>query len=170
MLAQAVRYASWGENVAIKLPTVKAALPVIEELAARGIAVCTTLNFSVSQALAAGDAYERGVERAKAAGIAVRPCFVVQQGGRLDEYLLETAEDNGIDIRQEDVMSAGNAVCKKAYRLFRERGVSAKIDARRVAWAPPSLCLGRRRHGVVAAGPGPEARYRGGPGEGREDR
>ncbi len=127
MLTQALRYAAWGQNIAVKLPTVKAALPVIEELAARGIAVCTTLNFSVAQALAAGEAYERGVERATAAGIAVRPCFAVQQGGRLDEYLMETARDNGIDVRPGDIENAGNAVCKKAYRLFRERGISAKI-------------------------------------------
>lgn len=127
MLAQALRYASWGENIAIKLPTVKAALPVIEELAARGIAVCTTLNFSVSQALAAGEAYERGADRARAAGVTVRPCFAVQQGGRLDEYLMETAEDNGIAVREEDIRNAGNAVCKKSYRLFSERGISATI-------------------------------------------
>ena len=127
MLAQALRYASWGENIAVKLPTVKAALPVIEELAARGIAVCTTLNFSVSQALAAGEAYERGAARARAAGVPVRPCFAVQQGGRLDEYLWETAQDNGIDVPPEDISKAGNAVCKKAYRLFRERGITATI-------------------------------------------
>lgn len=127
MLAQALRYASWGENIAVKLPTVKAALPVIEELAARGIAVCTTLNFSVSQALAAGEAYERGARRARAAGITVRPCFAVQQGGRLDEYLKDVAGDNGIDIGQADIEHAGNAVCKKAYRLFQERGITAKI-------------------------------------------
>jgi transaldolase len=127
MLGQALRFASWGENIAVKLPTVKAALPVIEELAARGIAVCTTLNFSVSQALAAGEAYERGAHRARAAGVPVRPCFAVQQGGRLDEYLLETAQDNGIAVAQEDVRNAGNAVCKKAYRLFKQRGISARI-------------------------------------------
>ena len=127
MLAQALRYVSWAHNIAVKLPTVKAALPVIEELAARGVAVCTTLNFSVSQALAAGEAYERGAARARAAGIPVRPCFAVQQGGRLDDYLRETAQDNGIDIAEEDITNAGNAVCKKAYRLFRERGISATI-------------------------------------------
>jgi transaldolase len=127
MLEQALRYASWGENIAVKVPTVKAALPVIEELAAKGIAVCTTLNFSVSQALAAGEAYERGAARARAAGIPVRPCFAVQQGGRLDEYLWEVAQDNRIDVPLEDIQNAGNAVCKKSYRLFRERGISAKI-------------------------------------------
>ncbi len=127
MLAQSLRYASWKENIAVKLPTVKAALPVIEELAARGIAVCTTLNFSVAQALAAGAAYERGAARARANGVTVRPCFIVQQGGRLDEYLCDVARDNGIDVSQADIMHAGNTICKKVYRLFKERGISAKI-------------------------------------------
>ncbi|MDR3551604.1 MAG: transaldolase family protein, partial [Clostridia bacterium] len=127
MLAQALRYASWGENIAVKLPTVKAALPVVEELASRGIAVCTTLNFSVSQAMAAGKAYERGAAKARAKGIAVKPCFCVQQGGRLDEYLLEVATDNRIDIKPEDILNAGNAVCKNAYRLFKAQGITAKI-------------------------------------------
>ena len=127
MLAQGLRYRSWGDNVAVKLPTVKAALPVVEALAARGIAVCTTLNFSVAQALAAGEAYERGAAQARKEGIPVMPCFVVQQGGRLDEYLLEVATDNRINISPEDILHAGNAVCKKVYRLFKERGITAKI-------------------------------------------
>jgi transaldolase len=127
MLAQALRYVSWAPNIAVKLPTVRAALPVIEELAARGVAVCTTLNFSVSQALAAGEAYERGAARARAAGIPVRPCFVVQQGGRLDEYLGDIAQDSGIDIGRDELAQAGNAVCKRAYRLFQDRGISARI-------------------------------------------
>lgn len=127
MLAQALRYVSWGENIAVKLPTVKAALPVIEDLASRGIAVCTTLNFSVAQALAAGAAYERGAQKAREQGIAVKPCFVVQQGGRLDEYLLDTVLDNGLAVDPEMVREAGNAVCKKTYRLFQERKITAKI-------------------------------------------
>ncbi|MGI6169014.1 MAG: transaldolase family protein [Christensenellales bacterium] len=127
MLEQALRYVSWGENIAVKLPTVKAALPVIEELAARGIAVCTTLNFSVSQALSAAMAYERGITRAQAAGITIKPCFVVQQGGRLDDYLMEVAQDNGIDVSLEDLHEAGNAVCKKSYTLYRQRGYRATI-------------------------------------------
>ena len=99
MLDQALRYVSWGENIAVKLPTVKAALPVIEELASRGIAVCTTLNFSVSQALAVGKAYMSGVEKAKKNNREVKPCFAVQQGGRLDEYrrrlTLRVSPDDG---------------------------------------------------------------------------
>ncbi|UWP58312.1 transaldolase family protein [Ruminococcus gauvreauii] len=127
MLEQALRYHSWGDNIAVKLPTVKSALPVVEELAARGIAVCTTLNFSVSQGLSVGEAYERGVKKAKENRIPVRPCFVVQQGGRLDEYLTETAVDNQTDLDTKCIRHAGNAVCKKLYELFQKKGISAKI-------------------------------------------
>lgn len=127
MLAQGLRYASWAENVSVKAPSIQSALPVVEELAARGVAVCTTLNFSVSQAMAVGEAYMRGRKRAIAAGISPKPIFVVQQGGRLDEYLLETALDNQIDVSPEVIRNAGNAVCKKVYKLFHERDIPAKI-------------------------------------------
>ena len=127
MLAQALRYNSWGENIAVKLPTVGAVLPVIEELASRGIAVCTTLNFSVAQAMAVGHAYERGAAKARKNSIPVKPCFVVQQGGRLDEYLLEVATDNRLGVSKEDILCAGNAVCKKVYHLFKKKGITAKI-------------------------------------------
>lgn len=127
MLAQGRRYASWAPNIAVKLPTVGASLPVIEALAEDGIAVCTTLNFSVAQALAAGEAYERGAKKAKAAGKKVAPCFVVQQGGRLDDYLFDVAADNRLDIAKEDIANAGNAVCKRSYNIYKEKGITAKI-------------------------------------------
>ena len=129
MLEQGLRYASWAENIAVKLPTVKAALPVIEELASRGTPVCTTLNFSVSQAVAASKAYERGVKKARIKGIRKKPCLIVQQGGRLDDYLAEVVKDNGSEttITSGDIDHAGNAVCKRSYRLLQEMGTSAVI-------------------------------------------
>lgn len=127
MIEQGLRYASWAENISVKTPTIKSALPLVEELAAKGIAVCTTLNFSVSQAMAAGHAYMRGRAKAIAAGIKPKPIFIVQQGGRLDEYLLETAKDNAINIAPDDIMNAGNAVCRKVYQLFKEKGIQARL-------------------------------------------
>lgn len=127
MIAQGLRYASWAENISVKTPSIMSALPFVEELSSRGIAICTTLNFSVSQAMAVGEAYMRGRAKAIAAGIQPKPIFVVQQGGRLDEYLLETAIDNRIDIAPEVIRNAGNAVCKKVYKLFRERNIPAVI-------------------------------------------
>jgi len=127
MLAQARRYAEWAPNIAIKLPTTRAAVEVVEELAASGVAVCTTLNFTVAQALAAAEAYERGAARAKAAGREVKPCFVVQQGARLDEYLIECAKDSRLGIGEDTIRNAGNLVTKKSYDLFKARGYRAKI-------------------------------------------
>lgn len=127
MIAQGLRYASWAENISVKTPSIMSALPFVEELASRGIAICTTLNFSVSQAMAVGEAYMRGREKAIAAGIQPKPIFVVQQGGRLDEYLLETVKDNRIPVDPALIQSAGNAVCKKVYRLFKERNIPAKV-------------------------------------------
>ncbi len=127
MIEQGLRYASWADNISVKTPTIKSALPLVEELASRGIAVCTTLNFSVSQAMAVGEAYMRGRAKALSAGIHPKPIFVVQQGGRLDEYLLETARDNQIHIDPAIIQNAGNAVCKKVYRLFKERNIPARV-------------------------------------------
>lgn len=127
MIAQGLRYASWAPNISVKTPSINSALPLVEELASRGIAVCTTLNFSVSQAMAVCEAYLRGRKKAIAAGITPKPIFVVQQGGRLDEYLIETAKDNHIDIDPEIIKNAGNIICKKVYNLLKEREIPAVV-------------------------------------------
>lgn len=127
MIAQGLRYASWAENISVKTPSIMSALPLVEELASRGIAVCTTLNFSVSQAMAVGEAYMRGRAKAIAAGIQPKPIFVVQQGGRLDEYLLEVNTDNRLGVDPEAIKNAGNAICKKVYKPFKERGIPAVV-------------------------------------------
>ena len=127
MIAQGLRYASWAENISVKTPSIMSALPLVEELASRGIAVCTTLHFSVSQAMAVCDAYMKGRKKAEDAGIAPKPIFVVQQGGRLDEYLVETAKDSGLGLDPAILQNAGNAVCKKVYGLIKERGIPAVV-------------------------------------------
>lgn len=127
MIAQGLRYASWAENISVKTPSIKSALPLVEELSSRGIAVCTTLNFSVSQAMAVAECYIKGREKAEKSGIRPKPLFLVQQGGRLDEYLMETVRDNGIDVDPSDVVQAGNIICKKVYRLLKERKIPAVV-------------------------------------------
>lgn len=127
MIAQGLRYASWAPNISVKTPSILSALPLVEELASRGIAVCTTLNFSVSQAMAVCEAYMKGRSKAIAAGITPKPIFVVQQGGRLDEYLMETARDSKLELDPAIIQNAGNAVCKKVYNLFKERNIPAVV-------------------------------------------
>ena len=127
MLAQGLRVASWIENIAVKIPTTRAGIYVVEELAARGIATCATLNFSVSQAMAAANAYQKGITRARANGVRVRPCFVVQQGGRLEDYVRDINADLELGIPEEYISKAANALTKKSYQLFKQRGFEAKI-------------------------------------------
>lgn len=127
MIAQGLRYASWAENISVKTPSIQSALPLVEELSSRGIAVCTTLNFSVSQAMAVAESYMKGRTKAIAAGIQPKPIFVVQQGGRLDEYLLETAKDSNLNLDPQIICNAGNAVCKKVYTLFKQRNIPAVV-------------------------------------------
>jgi len=127
MLAQGLRVASWAENVAVKIPTTRAAAYVVEELAARGVAVCASLNFSVAQAMAAAFAYQKGIERARAGGIRVKPCFIVQQGGRLEDYIRDVNADLELGVPEIIIAQAGNALTKKTHQLFEKRGFEAKI-------------------------------------------
>jgi transaldolase len=127
MLEQGLRVASWADNVAVKVPCTKAAMYVIEELSARGVALCTSLNFSVSQAIAVGEAYKRGIGRARKSGITVKPCYVVQQGGRLEDYLQDVALDLELNIPGDIINKAGNLLTKRSYQIFSKRGYEASI-------------------------------------------
>ncbi|MDW7658779.1 MAG: transaldolase family protein [Bacillota bacterium] len=127
MLAQARRIHSWGDNIAIKLPATRSGVTVVEQLAAEGIPICATLNVSVAQALAVAAAYERGAARAEAAGIRPALCLVVQQVGRLDDYLRDVASDMQADVSEDDIIHSGLAVAKRTYALFQEKGYRSII-------------------------------------------
>lgn len=127
MFEMAKRMSRWAPNITIKLPATAAGLEALEECAAIGIPVTVTASFTVPQALAIGEGYERGSARAKQAGITPARCFAVLMTGRLDDYLRDVAQDNRADIREEDIRRAGLAVAKRSYAIFRERGYQAVI-------------------------------------------
>jgi transaldolase len=127
MLPMAKRLSGWAPNIAVKLPVTQAGLEVLEECAALGITVTATVSFTVAQALAIAERYERGVHRAHAAGIKPGRCFAVLMVGRLDDYLRDVAHDCRAAVSEEDIRSAGIAVAKRAYGIFRERGYGAVI-------------------------------------------
>ena len=56
MMKEAGRYASWGENVVIKVPIIKEGLKAIKALSDEGVKVNVTLCFSPMQALLAAKA------------------------------------------------------------------------------------------------------------------
>ena len=127
MLAQARRVHSWAENIAVKLPATAAGIEVIEHLAEEGIPICATINVSVSQAIAVAEAYARGKQKALAAGVKPPLCIVVQQVGRLDDYLRDVAQDMKLGLDESVITMAGLAVAKRTYQIFEQRGYDEVI-------------------------------------------
>jgi transaldolase len=127
MMAMAGRFHSWAENVSVKLPATLAGLDVLEECASRGICVTSTVSFTVPQVVAAAERYRTGLRRAQAAGITPAPCFAVIMIGRLDDYLRDVIRDGNSGVDPADVVKAGLAVVKRAYRIFRQRGYEARL-------------------------------------------
>ena len=127
MLAQARRIHQWAPNIAIKLPATKSGIEVIEQIASEGIPVCATINVSVAQGIAVAEAYEKGKRKAIADGIKPALCLVVQQVGRLDDYLRDCASDIRAGVEESDIVQAGLAVAKRTYSIFMEKRYSSVI-------------------------------------------
>lgn len=124
MVAQAAELKKNAPNVAVKMPVVAAGLQAMEAATARGIVVTPTVCFSVSQAVAAAEAIERGLDRAKAGGmdISAMRANVAIMVGRLDDHLKRVLEAQKISVDPGCLEWAGVAVFKRAYRIFRRRG------------------------------------------------
>lgn len=120
MLAQGRRVHSWAPNIAVKLPATAAGVEVIEHLAEEGIPICATINVSVAQAIAVAEAYERGKKKAIANGVKPPLCIVVQQVGRLDDYLRDVAQDMKLGLPESVITRAGLAVAKRTYGILEE--------------------------------------------------
>src|ERR687894_213210 len=61
--------ATANPNIVVKFPTTEAGVAAMEEATYRGISVNATVSFSVSQAVAAAEAVERGLDRRAADGL-----------------------------------------------------------------------------------------------------
>jgi transaldolase len=129
MLAQALHFESLAPNIIVKFPATTAGLVGIEEATAGGISVNVTVCFSVAQTLAAAEAIERGLRRREAAG---RPIdrmgpVVTLMMGRIEDWLRVQAERDGIVADPVALPWSGVAVFKRAYGLFLERGLRARL-------------------------------------------
>jgi transaldolase len=124
MLEHGRRLASLAPNIAIKVPATPAGLAAGEELVASGINVNATVSFTVPQAVAIALAFERALDRAKAAGrdmSRLHP-YVTLMVGRLDDHLQRVLTKEGVSVDPGLLHWAGIAVFKKARRIFAERG------------------------------------------------
>jgi transaldolase len=129
LVEQAVHFDGLAPNVLVKIPATSAGIAAIEEVTARGISINATVSFTVPQALAVGDAVERGLRRREAAGHDVSgmgPVCTIMVG-RLDDWMKVSAEKAGVTLDPGYFEWAGVATFKRAYRLYGERGYRARL-------------------------------------------
>ncbi len=123
--------AALAPNIAIKCPATEAGLRAAEELVAAGINVNATVSFSVSQAVAAAEAFERGLARARQAGHDLQRLhpYTTLMVGRLDDLLQRVLARDAVSIDPGYLHWAGIAVFKRAREVFARRGFSATLLA-----------------------------------------
>jgi transaldolase len=128
MLAQGEHFASLAPNIIVKFPATAVGVRVMEEATYRGVSVNATVSFSVAQAVAAGEAVERGLRRREAEGLRVDdmgPVITVMMG-RLEDWLRVQTERDGIVADPSALPWSGVAVFKRTVAEFRARGLRAR--------------------------------------------
>jgi transaldolase len=128
MLAQGEHFAGLAPNIIVKFPTTSVGVRVMEEATYRGVNVNATVSFTVSQALAAGEAVERGLRRREAEGLRVDdmgPVITVMMG-RLEDWLRILVERDGVVSDPAALPWSGVAVFKRTVEEFERRGLRAR--------------------------------------------
>ena len=128
---QAIHFAALAPNMQVKAPVTRAGVDALERMTAAGVNVNATVCFTVPQALAVGEAVERGLRSREAAGqdvAGMAPVCTIMVG-RLDDWLQVYADREGILLTPGYVNWSGIACIKKAYGLFQERGYRTRLLA-----------------------------------------
>ena len=129
IVEQAVHFNTLAPNMQVKIPVTQAGVQAIEEATYRGVNINATVCFCVPQALAVGEAVERGLRRREAEGLPVdsmRPVCTIMVG-RLDDWLHVLEKRDGIIVTPGYPDWAGIACLKKAYAIFHQRGYRARL-------------------------------------------
>jgi len=131
MVEQAVCYDSLAPNMQVKLPATSRGMAAIEEATYRGVNINATVSFTVPQAIAIGEAVERGLDRRSAAGLAtdnMSPVTTIMVG-RTDDWIQVVAKRDDITVNPQYLPWAGVAVFKEASRIYQERGFRSRLLA-----------------------------------------
>jgi transaldolase len=131
MVAQALHFATLAPNTQIKLPVTSQGIVAIEEATYRGVNVNATVSFTVPQAIAVGEAVERGLMRRTAEGLTTENMTPVTtiMVGRTDDWMRVVTKRDGIIVDPSYFPWAGIAVFKKAYGIYQERGYRSRLLA-----------------------------------------
>jgi len=129
LVEQAVYFSTLAPNIIVKIPATAVGIRAIEEATYRGVSINATVSFTVPQAVAVGEAIERGLERRDAEGLdtsTMGPVCTIM-GGRLDDWLKQSVERDRILVDPGVLEWAGVAALKKGYEVFQERGFRTRI-------------------------------------------
>ena len=129
MLEQGLRFATLAPNMQVKFPATRAGILAIEQATAAGVSINATVCFTVAQAIAVGEAVERGLDAFVAAGgdaARISPVCTIMVG-RLDDWLRVVVERDAIAVHPDALDWAGVAAFKRAYGIFRERGHRTRL-------------------------------------------
>lgn len=131
MVEQAVRYGSLAPNMQVKLPATSRGIAAMEEVTYRGVNINATVSFTVPQAVAIGEAVDRGLRRREAEGLAtdtMTPVTTIMVG-RTDDWMQVVTKRDDIVVSPQYLPWAGVAVFKKAREIYRERGFRSRLLA-----------------------------------------
>ncbi|MCU0503133.1 MAG: transaldolase [Anaerolineae bacterium] len=129
IVAQAMRFHALAPNMQVKIPVTAAGIVAIEEATYRGVNINATVSFSVPQALAVGEAIERGLSRRAADGLPVTDmspvCTIMV--GRLDDWLHVLEKRDAIAETPGYADWAGIACTKRAYSIYQARRYRSRL-------------------------------------------
>ncbi|GMQ98634.1 MAG: hypothetical protein BMS9Abin17_1155 [Acidimicrobiia bacterium] len=131
MVDQAVRYDSLAPNMQVKLPATSRGIAAMEEATYRGVNINATVSFTVPQAVAIGEAVERGLERREAEGLVtddMTPVTTIMVG-RTDDWIQVVTKRDNIVVSPHYLPWAGVAVFKKAREIYKQRGFRSRLLA-----------------------------------------
>ncbi len=131
MVEQAVHFSTLAPNIQVKFPTTAAGLAALEEATARGVVINATVAFSVAQAIAVGEAVERGLRRYEGDGGDTSRFSPVcsLMIGRLDDWMKVIVERDNLALDPDAANWAGIAVFKRASGIYQERGFRTRLLA-----------------------------------------
>ena len=126
---QAEEFSNLAKNIIVKIPATSVGVRAIEEATYRGVSVNVTVSFSVPQAVATGEAIERGLRRREAEGkdVSAMGPVVTLMVGRLDDWIKIVAKREGLFLDPGHLEWAGIAAFKRAHQEFVSRGLRARM-------------------------------------------
>ncbi|MEN8906857.1 MAG: transaldolase family protein [Clostridiales bacterium] len=117
IIKEAFEYAKLGKNFIAKIPVTESGLIAIEACIKEGFPVIGTEIMSIAQTVALCELYKKVSESS-----GKKPAlFVTNITGIYDQYIAEWMKKTKAAIPLDVVWYAGLTVCKKQYKIFKER-------------------------------------------------